>query len=145
MHILILSLQLSCSPLLCPPCHPMLSVPETLETTMTSLLHCFLSIIVYLSSASFILVTSCISSIHLLLGRPLLRLPSPHASIIRFSNPSDRITCPKNPSFILIAVCCSISSSSISIERGKALNCWLSESVTNGCRKRNITAKSSLF
>src|SRR6218665_1808705 len=115
MHILILSLQLSCSPLLCPPCHPMLSVPETLETTMTSLLHCFLSIIVYLSSASFILVTSCISSIHLLLGRPLLRLPSPHASIIRFSNPSDRITCPKNARFLLIAVCCNFSSSSIPI------------------------------
>src|SRR6218665_3486545 len=40
---------------------------------------------------------------------------SPHASIIPFSNPSDRITCPKNPSFLLIAVCCSVSSSSIPV------------------------------
>src|SRR6218665_803844 len=66
-------------------------------------------------SASFIPVTSCISVIHLLLGHPLLLLPSPHASIIPFSNPSDRITCPKNPSFLLSAVCCSVSSSSIPI------------------------------
>ena len=60
----------------------------------------FLSVVTSLSSATFIPVTSCISSIHFLLGRPLL-LPSPHASIIPFSNPSDRITCPKNPSFRL--------------------------------------------
>src|SRR6218665_557223 len=65
-------------------------------------------------SASFIPVTSCISVIHLLLGHPLLLLPSPHASIIPFSNPSDRITCPKNPSFLLNAVCYSVSFSSIS-------------------------------
>src|SRR6218665_3185650 len=32
-----------------------------------------------------------------------------------FSSPSDRITCPKNPSFLLSAVCCSVSSSSIPI------------------------------
>src|SRR6218665_2119765 len=82
---------------------------------MTSLLHCFLSIVASLNSASLIPVTSCISSIHLLLGRPLLLLPSLHASIIRFSNPSDRKTCPKNPSFVLIAVCCSVSSSSVPI------------------------------
>src|SRR6218665_2940591 len=44
------------------------------------------------------------------LGRPLL-LPSSHASVIPFSNPSDRITCPKNPSFLLIVVCCNVSSS----------------------------------
>src|SRR6218665_2672924 len=41
----------------------------------------------------------------------LLLLPSPNASIILFSSPSYRITCPKNPSFLLSAVCCSISSS----------------------------------
>src|SRR6218665_2562161 len=46
---------------------------------------------------------------------PPLLLPSPHASIIAFPNPSDRITCPKNPSFLLIAVCCSVSSSSIPV------------------------------
>ena len=51
---------------------------------------------------------------YLLLGRPLLLLPFPHASIIPFSSLSDRITCPKNTSF-LIAVCCSVSSSSIRI------------------------------
>src|SRR6218665_553408 len=68
-----------------------------------------------LSSASFIPVTSFISSIHVLLGRPLLLLPSPNASIILFSSPSDRITCPKNPSFLLSSVCCSVSSSSIPI------------------------------
>src|SRR6218665_532594 len=44
-----------------------------------------------LSSDGFI---PCISSIHLLRGHPLHLLPSPHASIIPFSNPSDRITCP---------------------------------------------------
>src|SRR6218665_1139775 len=76
---------------------------------------CFLSVVTSLSSASFIPVTSCISSIHFLLGRPLLPLPSPCASIILFSSPSDRITCPKNPSFLLSAVCCSVSSSSIPI------------------------------
>src|SRR6218665_3221841 len=68
-----------------------------------------------LSSASFIPVTSCISSIHFLLGRPLLLFPSPCASIILFSSPSNCITCPKNPSFLLSAVCCSVSSSSIPI------------------------------
>src|SRR6218665_1548427 len=36
-------------------------------------------------------------------------------SIIPFSNPSDRLTCPKNPSFLLIAVCCSVSPSSTPI------------------------------
>src|SRR6218665_2200104 len=56
-----------------------------------------------------------ISTIHFLLGRPLLLHPSPYASIILFSSPSDRITCPKNPSFLLSAVCCSVSSSSIPI------------------------------
>src|SRR6218665_620455 len=80
---------------------------------MPSLLHCFLSVVTSISSASFIPVTSCSSSIHLLLG--LLLLPSPHASIIPFSNPSDSITCPKKPSFLLIAVCRRISSSSIPI------------------------------
>src|SRR6218665_2008557 len=74
-----------------------------------------LSVVTSPSSASFIPVTSCISSIHFLLGRPLLLLLSPNASIILFSSPSDRITCPKNPSFLLSAVCCSVSSSSIPI------------------------------
>src|SRR6218665_3736046 len=46
---------------------------------------------------------------YLVLGRPLLLLPFLHASIISFSNQSDRITCPQNPSFLLIAVCCSVS------------------------------------
>src|SRR6218665_1545776 len=78
-------------------------------------LRCFLSAVTSLSSASFIPVTSCISSIHFLLGRPLLLLPSPCASIIPFSNPSDRITYPKNPSFLLRAVCCSVSSFPIPI------------------------------
>jgi len=92
--------------------HLVLWVPGTLATILTSLLHCFLSVITSLSSESVIPVT--ISSIHLLLGR-LLLLPSLHASNIPFSNPSDRTTCPKNPSFLLIAVCCDISSSSIPI------------------------------
>src|SRR6218665_1999199 len=72
---------------------------------------CFLSVVTSLSSASFIPVTSCISSIHLLLGRTPLRLPSPY--VIHFSNPSDRIACPKNPRFLLSAVYCSVSSSYI--------------------------------
>src|SRR6218665_3570628 len=75
----------------------------------------FLSVVTSLSSASFIPDTSCISSIHFLLGRPLLLLPSPCASIILFPVHLIAITCPKNPSFLLSAVCCSISSSSIPI------------------------------
>src|SRR6218665_3611794 len=91
------------------PCHLVLSTHRFLATVLTILLQCFLSAVTSLSSASFIPVTSCISSIHFLL------LPSPNASIILFSSPSDRITCPKNPSFLLSAVCCSVSSSSIPI------------------------------
>src|SRR6218665_3965758 len=97
------------------PCHLVLSTRRVLATVLPILLHRFLSAVTPLSSASFIPVTSCISSIHILLGRPLLLLPSPYASIILFSSPSDRITCPKNPSFLLSAVCCSVSSSSIPI------------------------------
>src|SRR6218665_3336488 len=92
-----------------------LSTCRVLATVLTIFLQCFLSAITSLSSASFIPVTSCISSIHFLLGRALLLLPSPYASIILFSSPLDRITCPKNPSFLLSAVCCSVSSSSIPI------------------------------
>src|SRR6218665_365 len=88
-----------------------LSALGALATILTSLLQCFHSVITSLSSTSFLPVTSCISSIHLLLRLPLLLLPSPFASIIPFSNPSDSITCPKNPSFLLIAICCSVSSS----------------------------------
>src|SRR6218665_614708 len=63
-------------------CHLVLSVLGTLVTIMASVLHCFLSFVTTLSSASFIPVTSCISSIHLLLGRPLLLLlPSSHSFI----------------------------------------------------------------
>src|SRR6218665_245227 len=88
-------------PFLLSPCPLGLSVPGTLATIMASLLHCFLSVITSLSSAIFIPVTSCVSSIRLLLGRPLLLLlPSPHTSIIPFSNSSDRITSPKIPSFL---------------------------------------------
>src|SRR6218665_888762 len=97
------------------PCHLVLSTRRVLATVLTILLQCFFSAVTSLSSASFIPVTSCIYSIHFLLGRPLLLLPSPCASIILFSSPSDRITCPKNPSFLLSAVCCSVSSSSIPI------------------------------
>src|SRR6218665_1145263 len=96
------------------PCHLVLSIRRVLATVFTILLQCFLSAVTSLSSASFIPVTLCISSIHFLHGRPLL-LPSPYASIILFSSPSDHITCPKNPSFLLSAVCCSVSSSSIPI------------------------------
>src|SRR6218665_1255830 len=95
-----------------PPCHLVLSTRRVLAAVLTSLRQCFLSIVTSLSYASFIPVTSCISSIHFLLGRPLLLLPALYASIIPFSNPPDRITCPKNPSFLLSAVCCSVSSSS---------------------------------
>src|SRR6218665_462055 len=91
------------------------SVPGTLATIMASLLHCSLSVVMSLSSASFIPVTSCISSFHLPFGRPLLLLPFLHASIIPFSNPSDHITCPKNPSFLLIAIFYSLSPSSTPI------------------------------
>src|SRR6218665_1452074 len=84
------------------PCHLVLSTRRFLATVLTILLQCFLSAVTSLSSASFIPVTSCISSIHFLLDCPLLLLPSPCASIIPSSNPPDHITCPKNPSFLLL-------------------------------------------
>src|SRR6218665_714376 len=92
-------------------CHLVLSTRRVLATVLTILLQCFLSAVTSLSFASFIPVTSCISSIHFFLGRPLLLFPSSCASIIPSSNPSDRITCPTIPSFLLSAVCCSTSSS----------------------------------
>src|SRR6218665_3204298 len=88
-----------------------LSTLGALATVFTSLFYCFLSVVTSLSSASFISVTSCVSSIHFRIGRPFLLLPSPCASFIPFSNPSDRITCSKNPNFLLSAVCCCVSSS----------------------------------
>src|SRR6218665_3205371 len=97
---------------LCSQSHLLLSTRRVLATVLTILLQCFLSAVTSLSSASFIPVTSCISSTHFLLGHPLLLLPSPNASIILFSSPSDRITCPKNPSILLSAVNFSASTSS---------------------------------
>src|SRR6218665_2668272 len=94
----------------------MLLVLGTQATIMEILLHCFQFVVTSLSSASFIPVTSCISSNHLLLDRSLLLFPSLCASIIPLSNPSDRIKCPENPFFLLIAVCCSVSFSSILIK-----------------------------
>src|SRR3984885_8958132 len=84
---------------------------------MMYLLHCLLSIVASLNCAKFISVLSCISSIHFFLGRPLFLLPSPHAIIISFSNPFDLMICPKNPSFLLIAICCNVSSFSTPIFR----------------------------
>src|ERR1700733_12578089 len=81
------------------------------------LLHCFLSSVASLSSTKFIPVLSCISFIYFILGRPLFLLPSPHANIISFSNPFDLMICPKNPSFLLNAICCSVSSFSTPIFR----------------------------
>src|SRR5678815_5091416 len=82
---------------------------------MIKSLHFLLSAVASLSSAKFIPVVSCISSIHFFLGRPCFLLPSPYANIISFSNPSDRMTCPKNLNFALSTVCCSVSSFSIPI------------------------------
>src|SRR6218665_2174187 len=94
-YILSLPLTTNCVCYLCLfeklPCYLVLSA---LATVLTSFLDCFPSVVTSLSSASFIPVTSCISSIYFLLGRPLLLLPSPYASIILFSNLSDRMTCP---------------------------------------------------
>src|SRR6218665_1555098 len=59
-----------------PPCHLVLSTRRVLATVLTILLQCFLSAVTSLSYASIIPVTSCISSIHFLLGRPLLLLAS---------------------------------------------------------------------
>src|SRR6218665_1050565 len=84
------------------PCHLVLSTHRVPATVLTIRLQCFLSAVTSLSSASFIPVTSCISSIYFLLGRLLLLLPSPCASIILFSSPSDRITCPKNRFYYLL-------------------------------------------
>ena len=101
------------------PCHLVPSIRWILATVIVSLLHAFRSLVVSLSSGRFILIVSCISSIHLFLGRPLPRFPSPHASIISFSMPSARITWPKYVTFCLVALClndisplkCPISSS----------------------------------
>src|ERR1700733_7149973 len=84
---------------------------------MMYLLHCLLSIVASLNVAKFISVFSCISFIHFFLGRPLFLLPSPHAIIISFSNPFDLMICPKNLSFLLIAICCNVSSFSTPIFR----------------------------
>src|SRR5678816_4166172 len=97
------------------PCYLVLSVLGTLATFMIKPLHFLLSAVASLSSAKFIPVVSCISSIHFFLGRPCFLLPSPYANIISFSNPSDRMTCPKNLNFALSTVCCSVSSFSIPI------------------------------
>src|SRR3984885_9079676 len=99
------------------PCHLVLSAPGALAINMMYLLHCLLSIVASLNSAKFIPVLSCISSIHFFLGRPLSLLPSPRAIIISFSNPFDLMICPKNPSFLLIAICCNVSSFSTPIFR----------------------------
>ena len=101
------------------PCHLVPSIRWILATVIVSLLHAFRSLVASLSSGRFILIVSCISSIHLFLGRPLPRFPSPHASIISFSMPSARITWPKYVTFCLVALClndisplkCPISSS----------------------------------
>src|SRR6218665_2628904 len=66
------------------PCHLVLSTRRVLANVLTILLQCFLS---------------AVTSLSFLLGRSLLLLPSTYASIILFSSSSDRITCPKNPSF----------------------------------------------
>src|SRR5678816_4633882 len=88
------------------PCYLVLSVLGTLATFMIKPLHFLLSAVASLSSAKFIPVVSCISSIHFFLGRPCFLLPSPYANIISFSNPSDRMTCLKNLNFALSTVCC---------------------------------------
>ena len=92
------------------PCHLVPSIRWILATVIVNLLHVFRSLVASLSSGSFIFIVSCISSIHLLLGRPLPRLPSPHASIISFSSPSARITCPKYVTFCLAALCLNVIS-----------------------------------
>src|SRR6218665_2215476 len=60
--------------------------------------------LLHVSHPSIFFLVVLFSSFH-------LRMP---ASFF-FSIPSHRVTCPKNPSFLLSAVCCSISSSSIPI------------------------------
>src|SRR6218665_2249370 len=89
---------------------------------MTSRLHfSFLSSRLLVPPASFQLLhvsrPSIFSLVILFSSFPLHMpvLPSPHANIIPFSNPSDRITWPKNPSFFFIAVCCSVLYSSAPI------------------------------
>src|SRR3984885_11191532 len=77
-----------------------------------SSIHCCLPQLRQIQSSSFMYF------IHpLFLGRPLFLLPSPHAIIISFSNPFDLMICPKNPSFLLIAICCNVSSFSTPIFR----------------------------
>src|SRR6218665_3511519 len=90
------------------PCHLVLSTLGALQRLYSPALStvCFLPSHLLAPPASFqLLHVSCISSIRFLLGRPLLLLPSPYASTIPFPSPSDRITCPKNHSFLLGAVC----------------------------------------
>src|SRR5678815_6167003 len=86
------------------------SVRGTLATVVASFLQSSLLRAASLSCGRLIDVLLCISSIQRVLGRPLLLLPSPHASIISFSNPSALITCPKYINFCLMALCCSVKS-----------------------------------
>src|SRR6218665_434939 len=73
---------------------------------MVILLHKPRSSSVSLISARSIHGIVCISSIHLFLRRPLFLLPSPRASIISFSRPFARISCPKKSSSVLLPSFC---------------------------------------
>src|SRR5688572_5453495 len=92
------------------PCHLVPSIRGILATAKVNLLHAFRSLVASLSSGRFILIVSRISSIHLFLGRPLPRLPPPHAGVMSVSVLSARITCPKYIVFCLAALCVSVIS-----------------------------------
>src|SRR6218665_3980798 len=96
--------------------HLVLSVLGTLATLMASRLYFFFSVVMsqfHQLHSSYFMYLIHPSSPWSSSSPP--SLPTPHASIIPLSNPSDRISCPKNRSFLLIAVCCNISSSSTPI------------------------------
>src|SRR6218665_422093 len=73
----------------------------------------FLSSHLLVLPASFQLLRVSHPSIFSLVVLSFFHLHVP--ALFLFFNPSDRITCPKNPSFLLSAVCCSVSSIPISI------------------------------
>src|SRR6218665_2995306 len=93
------------------PCDLVLSTRRVLATVLTNVF--FLPTHLLVPPASFQLLhvsRPSIFSLVVLFSSFHLRVPASF-----FSSPSDCITCLKNPSFLLSAVCCSVSSSSIPI------------------------------
>ena len=85
--------------------HLVLLAQRDLAIVIVSFLHKSLSSAASLSFSRFIPDIACISSIHLILGRPLFLLPSPHASIIYFSIPFGASHGQRTSPYVFAALC----------------------------------------